>query len=177
MIRIQGIKIVSRQKWDICWLADRVAIWKNVALSTYKRRARAKEYFTSNESRAHLQPCMISVLYRLGELDDSQKEKIEELLSKICKQDEELLTQRKQLIELSKLVEKQEEELLRRDDKLKEQMYVSKVQEKKLEERGKEIVHMIKTQETMKEEEEMEKTENEKQVFIFRSLLFAKFCI
>ena len=99
-----------------------------------------------------------------GELDDSQKERIEELLSRISKQDEELFTLRKQLVELSELVEKQKEELLRRDDKLKEQLYVTKVQEKKLEEKGNKIVEMIKTQENMKEEEEIERIESDKQV-------------
>ena len=67
---------------------------------------------------------------------------------------------------MSNLVEKQREELLRRDDKLKEQMYVAKVQGKKLEEKGKEIVEILKTQENIKEEEEIEKTEFEKQVIV-----------
>jgi len=108
-----------------------------------------------------------------GELDDSQKERIEELLSRISKQDEELFTLRKQLVELSELVEKQKEELLRRDDKLKEQLYVTKVQEKKLEEKGNKIVEMIKTQENMKEEEEIERIEGDKQVLASREITAA----
>ena len=99
-----------------------------------------------------------------GELDDSQKQIIEDLQSRIRKQDEDLFAQRNQLIELSNLVERQKGELLRRDDKLKEQIFVTKVQEKKLEEKGKEIVKMIKTQENIKEEEDIEKMESEKQV-------------
>lgn len=97
-------------------------------------------------------------------MDDSQKQAIEDLQSRLDKKDEELSVLRKQLVELSNLVERQKEELLKRDDKLKEQLYVSKVQEKQLQEKGKEIVQMIKSQENVKGEEDAMRIENEKQV-------------
>lgn len=97
-------------------------------------------------------------------MDDSQKERVEDLQTQLSKKDTELLAQRKQLVELSSLVERQKEELLKRDDKFKEQLYVAKVQERRLEEKGKEIVEMIKTQENIKGEEEAEKLEVEKRV-------------
>lgn len=97
-------------------------------------------------------------------MDDSQKERVEDLQTQLSKKDTELLAQRKQLVELSSLVERQKEELLKRDDKFKEQLYVAKVQERRLEEKGKEIVEMIKTQENIKGEEEAEKFEVEKRV-------------
>ena len=100
----------------------------------------------------------------LGELDDTQKHRIEELQSRIRKQDDELFTQRKQLLELSNLVDKQKTELIKRDDKLKEQVFVSQVQEERLYEKGKEIVQMIQTKEFERDADDDEKYQMEKQV-------------
>lgn len=75
-----------------------------------------------------------------------------------------MFSQRKQLVELSNLVERHKTELLRRDDKLKEQIYVTKMQGQKLQEKGKEMVQLIKTQESEKEEKEHEDLVVEKQV-------------
>ena len=75
-----------------------------------------------------------------------------------------MFSQRKQLVDLSNLVERQKAELLRTDDKLKEQIYVTKVQGQKLQEKGQEMVELIKTQESEKEEKEHEELIVEKQV-------------
>ncbi|XP_065060933.1 forkhead-associated domain-containing protein 1-like [Rhopilema esculentum] len=108
-----------------------------------------------------------------GELDDTQKQKIEELQTRIVKQDEELFVQRKQLTELSALLEKQKKELLKRDDKLKEQIFVTKEQEKKLKEKGKEIVQLIRTHEDKEDEGDAEKLEIAKQAFASQEVVAA----
>eukprot|EP00794_Sanderia_malayensis_P015120 gene15120-16676_t len=91
-----------------------------------------------------------------GELDDTQKQKIEELRDRIRKQDEELFTQRKQLVELSNLVEQQKIQLLKQDDKIKEQKYVTHAQEEKLKDKGNEIVSLLEHQEAEREEYDTE---------------------
>ncbi len=100
-----------------------------------------------------------------GELDDTQKQKIEDLKDRIRKQDDELFSQRKQLIDLSNLVEEQKSELIKRDGKLKEQMYVAHVQEERLQDKGKEIVHLLQHQEAEREEQEIAEYQTDKKVW------------